>query len=73
MGMGISEKWAFENVLANRQSARHVDLMHQVLRQGIKKCVRIEAVIARIQVKVLHIQEKSGAGLAADQIHELRV
>src|SRR5215471_450098 len=73
MGMGIGEKWAFEKVLANGHAARHVDFLHQALRQGIEKCVRIEAEITGIQVKVLDIQEKSGAGLAADQIDKLGV
>src|SRR5258708_6593101 len=53
MGMSVGEKWAFEKALANGHAARQVDLLHQALGQGIKKCPRIEAVIAGIQVEVL--------------------
>src|SRR5882762_10566952 len=65
--MGIGEKRALKNVLAEGRAARHVDLLHQSIGQGIEKFVGIETVIAGIQIEVLDIEEKFGARLAADQ------
>ena len=42
-------------------------------RQGVEKLIRIEAVIAGIQVEVLDVEQKSGAGLAADQVEKLGI
>ena len=48
-------------------------LLTDVRRQAVKKCVRVEAMIAGVQVEVLDVKQDPGAGLAADQAEEFGV
>ena len=73
MGVGISEEGTLQKILADGHAPRHVHFPHQVGRQGVQKCIRIEAVVMSIQEEIFDVKEKSSAGLAADQIKKLRV
>ncbi len=71
--MGIGEERPIQEFFLHRHAACHVHLLHQVGREGIEESVGIEAVIQRIEMKILNIKKQAGAGLAADQIEELGI
>jgi hypothetical protein len=41
--------------------------------QGVEELARVEAVVTRIQIQVLNVQEEASARLATDQIEKLGV
>ena len=54
-------------------AARQVDLLNQTGSKIVEKCIRVEAVVYGVEIKVLDVEQKAGVGLAADQVDELRI
>jgi len=73
MRVGIGEERLWQPRVAHGDAAGHMDLAHESGRQIAKKGVRVEAVVAGVEMEVLDIEQEAGAGFTTDQVEELSV